>query len=396
MKTSSHRWVISCKFWIIAAIIAFPILISTLVVTNLRWAIGAEKVMLLWFEHVRRGVGGDKQNTLINDSLILVDVHNDKIMQVLKDEDGLDCGNEPVVNHSHLYRLLRELSNANNYRYIMLDVFLDKEVRQSGDSVLYQLIASMPRIVVARTGKEMADSCLNKKAGYAKYGTTLWDTDFIKYSFWIDGKRSMSLMMYEELNHRKIGKHGRFLMENDNIIRTSTILTCDVVEDEKLLDRRFFLDMMVSIPADEPIFNSLEDTRDKYILIGDFTDDRHNTYLGEMSGTMINFNAYKSLQNGHHRISWCILLFLYAIYILLVYITIHHNSFASVVMFIGYPIILIAACLGIYIYTNQVYDVLWTTLIFYLLEKVVYIWNKRQDIIDWIVSHYHIVVNKLN
>lgn len=372
----------------ISAIIAVPILVLTLMTNNLRWTLGAEKAKLMWFEHIRRGWGGAVGDSTLIDSLLLIDVHHDRQFV----EDIVSGGREAVVNHHHLYRLLKELSEADDYKYIMMDVFLDEGISQPSDTSLYHLIASMPRIVIPNAPGIMADSCLLPKVGKAQYGTALWESDFVKYPYWTENETSMPLMMYEEQTDKHVCRNGPFLSESGKLVRSSTILTYEVVEDERLMDNRYYLDMMVSDSTDSPILFEPDMARGKYVLIGDFSTDRHNTFLGDMSGTLINFNAYLSLVRGHHYLPMKLLLGLYLLFVMLVFVTIYYSRFSRMVMWLGYPFVLGAVCLFTYIFSNQVYDVLWATMFFYVLEKLVGIWESRNYIIDKL----RVILIKLN
>ena len=364
----------------ISSIIALPILFGTIFMSNQSWTLGGEKTILMWFEHVSKD-SPERRNEW-KDSLLLIDVHDDKTLVTLYDEDSLKCGTEIAVNHAHLYRMLQDLQKADNYRYIILDVFLDKEIAQSGDSTLYQLIASMSRIVVACGTEPLADSCLYSKAGSVQYSTTLWENDFVKYTYIDNGQRSMPLFMYEELTGKHVVRKGPFLCEDGDLVQRNVILTYNVVWNKRLYDRRLCSDMICDDSSDEPaILPSRSDG--KYVLIGDFKSDIHNTFLGEMPGILINFNAYCSLVKGHHRLSLWYLFNLYVVFVLLVLLTIHRSTLARFVMWFGYPVILGALCLTTYICYHQTYDVLSITLLYYLLEKLVYIWECRESIRWW-------------
>ncbi len=365
----------------LSSIIALPLLFGTIFMSSQSWTLGGEKTLLMWFEHFCND-NQTNQNEW-EDSLLLIDVHDDKTLVTLYDEDSLKYGTEIAVNHAHLYRLLQDLHKADNYRYIVLDVFLDDEISQSDDSALYQLITSMPRIVVARSSQPLADSCLYSKAGTAQYSTTLWENDFVKYTYIINEQRSMPLFMYEELTGRRIEQKGTFLCEEGNLVQRNVILTYNIVWNNRLSDRRLYSDMLCE---EDPDASTIQPSKSdgKYVLIGDFKSDIHNTFLGEMPGAIINFNAYCSLLNGHHRISLWYLFNLYVVFVLLVFLTIHRIKFSRIVMWFGYPAILSALCLMTYIRYHQVYDVLSITLLFYLLEKIVYIWECRESICQWI------------
>ncbi len=44
--------------------------------------------------------------------------------------------------------------------------------------------------------------------------------------------------------------------------------------------------------------------KDKIVIIGDFEEDIHQTYVGEVPGSMLSFLAYKELHKGNHLVGW--------------------------------------------------------------------------------------------
>lgn len=357
----------------LVGVIALIILLLTQASTNLRVLLGTEKTVLTWFEFIRSSWNFNTDNhQLYSDSLLLIDVHNDRQMMPVGDSDIM----EPVVNHDHLYRLLHELNEHGNYRYIMLDVFLDDEICQPRDSALYNQIANMPRIVIPRRRNSQPNNIISSKAGLAQYNTALWESDFVKYPYIIDDKKSMPLLMYEEITGRHIRSWGGMLIDGGPV-RKSAILTYDIKEDKRLMKNLYYLDMMVD--TDDSML-STDDVRGKYVLIGDFKADRHNTFIGEMSGTIINFNAYVSLLHGLHQIFTPMLIYLYIFIYILVWITLHRTPLTRAMIWIGYTILLTAFCLWSYCKYQQVYDLLWTALLFFLLEKLTDCWIDRHQI----------------
>jgi len=54
--------------------------------------------------------------------------------------------------------------------------------------------------------------------------------------------------------------------------------------------------------------------RGKYVLIGDFDEDLHGTYIGDVPGPMLSFISYKFLKDGKHIFSIPLFLLLLLIY----------------------------------------------------------------------------------
>lgn len=392
-KTQRSLW--WCHFWISLPVAALFLMLM-LVVSNWHTPLGTEKATLQWFDWFSHNVFGPKPPSAIADSIMLVDVHYDKRFVVERDAEGFPKGRLPVTDHDKLYRLLSYLEQQ-DYRYILLDIFFDKAISEPQDSSLYSLIVHMPRLGIALPpdSLEIADEQLKTKAGVTAYSTALWENDFVKYRFLFDDSlKSLPLKMYEELNDRTI-EPGRFIATDGNAwARTSTFLTFELINDND--NKRYMhynLGDVVGDSLDGVVYESKLNSENfpvngKYILIGDFKDDRHITFRGSMSGTFINFNAYLTLLRGYHRLSFWLLLILGVAFWALVFLTIHHTSFSRVFMWLGYPFYFTVLCLFSYLLFREVYDVFAATILFYSLETIVQCLENKDKIKEKIKTTY--------
>lgn len=354
-----------------AAIIAALFLLVVYQVTNYRIPISAEKAKLQLFEKIRAICFGIPQME-VADSVVMVDVHYDKQM-VVEREDGMPNGLVPVTSRAKLLKLLTSLNERQDYRYIMLDVFLGKSVAQESDTTLYRLISKMPRIVIAKPlNEELADFCLLAKAGSAQYGTAIWENDFVKYQYQTDSTKSMPLIMYEELTGRTISRHRGHWYTDRGLARNCVILTYEFCNEDMLWDLGTgLLGDTLDNKANTEELENLE-TKDKYILIGDFETDRHQTFLYEMSGTSILFNAYLTLLHRHHLVSFSLIISIFVIFWILAWLTITQNKrFKWISSIVGIPFYLFILSLLIYLITLEAYDVLVATTLFWLLKGTV-------------------------
>lgn len=359
---------------VVAAFIAVLFLVVIYHAANYRIPLSAEKAKLQLFEKIRALCFGEPQMQPA-DSVIMIDVHYDKQM-VLERDEGLPNGMVPVTNRNKLLQLLDFLNEQRDYRYIVLDVFLEKNVHQEEDTALYRLISQMPRIVIASPLQgELADSCLLKKAGTAQYGTAIWENDFVKYSYQTDSTKSIPLKMYEELTGRTISKRWGNWYSDGGLARNSVILTYEVYEEDMAWDLGTgLLGDTLDGKANVPELHNLE-TKGKYILIGDFEGDRHQTLLHDMSGTTIIFNAYLTLLHRHHVISFGLILLIFLVFWLLAWLTITQNKrFEWLSSIIGIPIYLFVLSLLIYLIAHEAYDVLVATTLFWLLKGATWLY----------------------
>lgn len=368
MQKPSNHSIISI---IAAAIIAMLFLIVVYYVANYRIPLSAEKAKLQLFEKIRAICLGEPQLQPA-DSVVMIDVHYDKEMVVERDE-GLANGMFPVTNREKLLKLLSFLNERKDYRYIVLDVFLEKNVAQERDTALYRLINQMPRIVIAKPLQgELADSGLLAKAGTAQYGTAIWENDFVKFSYMTDSTKSMPLMMYEELTGRTITKHWGNWYTDRGLSRKSVILTYEFCDEDMIWDLGTgLLGDTIDGRANAPELHNL-DTKGKYILIGDFEGDRHQTFFYDMSGTTVIYNAFLTLLHQHHIISCGLILAIFVVFWILAWLTITQNQkFEWLCSFFGIPSYLFILSLLIYLIAREAYDVLVATALFWILKGLV-------------------------
>lgn len=393
--------------------IAFLFLFVIYVVMNCRWSVSGEKLALKYVDLAMTKLRGHEKNIDMSDSVLLIDVHYDKQLVMERDMYGQELGMVPVTDREKLYQLLYRLKQEDNYRYIMLDVAFCAEDRQPGDSSLYRLISSMKRITIPMPmGTAIADDVLldSGKVGMAQYGTTIWENDFVKYPYYTKGQESMPLMMYQEQNKgRKIKSLGLFHREGGRLIRNSVIQMLDfrATTIDEVMDGA----LPVNVPYDMGVGilgigpnGSKQDAysdnpgwaKDKYILIGDFEGDTHTTYRGEVPGTVINFNAFLSLLEGQHIVSYTFLLLLLLFFYFQSYMIFTRQNvyivskrylerknaterffgkvllkMARICSILSYPVFSVLLCIFMFYVFNEVFDILLTITLFYALKRVV-------------------------
>lgn len=362
------------KYWGLSILISAIFLVIVLISSSVPIPFTTEKLLLRWFEVLKPQFVQTHQDNL-TDSVILVDTHytQELVMERIytKGNDGkniaLDVGNVPITSREKLNDLLSKLNKKRDYKYIILDVSLDKAVAQPEDSSLYNLIASMPRLFIAMPkDNALASDTLYSKAGQVLYHSTLWENDFIKFPICPNGEKSLPLKLYEDSTHQTVISFGPFYFDK-GLIRNSIFITYDFID----YDFKYSLDN---------IDISNVETSNKYILIGDYVDDVHNTYKGNLPGTIINFNAFLTILNGHHRISLWLVLIMLAFFTYLSHQTIVESRFTWLFMWIGYPIYLSILCFIIYFLFNEIYDVLIATSLFYSLKTIIGYWKYRKII----------------
>lgn len=388
---------------------------------NISTPLGGEKFKLQVFEAVKQWILPTTNNEV--DSVLFIDVHYDKEMVMSHDYsvhnvqsiDGssierqkyLEIGNVPVPSRKKLYALLSYLKTKNDYRYILLDVCLAKAETQPSDSTLHSLIASMDRIVIPLPTKKdgaIADSILlYNKAALAQYTKSFFESDVTKTTYQEDGHKSIALKMYEDLWGHTILEHlGGLYYSDHGLARNSLFQTYHLSPGSSYANKMNLSQVLAENNNDSIAENfNDEEIKDKYILIGDFEQDVHNTFRGEVSGTELMFNSYISLIKGDHRVSFWLFLWLFVVFTILAYLTIEKKQLKDLVFLstsdkksmkyriikvlsklthictiIGFPMFLTFYCLLTYVIWNEVYDILVVVSLFYILSFAVKLKDK--------------------
>ncbi|WP_288279788.1 hypothetical protein [uncultured Prevotella sp.] len=184
---------------------------------TMNWSVtlSSEKANLQLLEYIRQQIFGASISHA-SDSILMVDVHYDKVMvtehKQTADGTQLELGQVPVTDRAKLLRLLKQLQLKKDYRYVILDVRLEESTSLPEDSALWQTISEMPRLVLANpVGTQIASPILNKKSAAAQYQTALWETDFVKYPFYADTIPSIALTMYREITGQDMTSNAKVL-----------------------------------------------------------------------------------------------------------------------------------------------------------------------------------------
>lgn len=373
------------------------------------WAypIGSDLSAGKWIERIKILCNGDCES--VPDSIALVNVTYDKALmeyEALYDARNPNCiFREPVGVNSVTDRakLLAFLEALDTVRYSFLVIDIRFEQGFESDSVserLFNKIASMDRIVIARhKNYSFADSVLYPASALSDYYTTFLETDLVKYPLSSKGA-SIPDVIYSSRCGGNIIRHpgGLWYTDNGRLCYGSIFLTFPVkvtrwqVPVDK--DKTDYTPLYSNLGAD--ILSADIDMKsrfaDRIIVVGDFVEDVHDTYLGLIPGALINLDAYLELAEGRHIINWfdCLLLFL--LYFVISLTIVSRRSFSELIpflkrthstvlqfalSFIGYSLILTLVAVAYYIFTGQIYSTAYPVLFFTCFSTVI----KRKTIV---------------
>ena len=288
-------------------LISVAILIGSYIICNTSIPLPSEMEVLQWHEKLKLYYGASKDS--IPEDVLLVNVSFDKQL-VDYQRHGMPVGQYAITDRQKLFEFLRLAKSADNYRYILLDIIFEKGIASPQDSALFHLISSMDRIVIpAHQDAPLQDNILYAKSALADYTITWLETNFVRFKYIWNGKPTIPLRMYQELDGKNITQHGLLYTSNGWICQNGLTLQLPVRMaddvDEKH-DETFMHYNVLQLGADllamdsiAPIVNEI---KGKIVVIGDFYTDIHDTYAGKMAGSVICLNAYYALKRGDHVI----------------------------------------------------------------------------------------------
>lgn len=303
------------KQLVVSAVVALVLVVADYAIQNVTYPLFDDVNLLTW---VDRLVGSEKDYFDESD-VTYVNISKDKMLVPSVDEWGDTVGSEVISDRGTLLRFL-ELAERSAYQYIFLDVRFEKGLDTPYDSALFAQIGRMRHLTVAThrpaDGYAIADSALLAKASLADYRNALHD-GFSRYEFLQDGRRSVALQMLCEIDHHDVEKRWygyvcddghlcynlRYLPLPSCLNRpTSELLHGNTMGEEvrypylgsQILNPKFFAE-------DEVVDHMLDG---KLVVVGDFDNDVHDTYIGDVPGPVIPLAAYKYLKAGMHRVNW--------------------------------------------------------------------------------------------
>lgn len=278
---------------------------------------------------------------VIPDDVVFINIAYDRVLVPVYDEYGLPKGNIDITNRNYLNRFLSE---AEGYRYILLDVLISKDFQSESDSLFVATIQSKKDISIALSENiELIDSTLLKIAGYTDYSTDILESNFVKYEFSKYNQATMPLKAYRELTgdagFRSFGPfhfHNGRLSWKSLTLRFPTKLWIDSRhnDDNSMLTEKIILNLGSDILDTGLDIKAL--VKDKIVIIGDFTeDDIHDTYIGKVAGPVINLNALEALFRNELEIPWTLVLVLFFTYASMSYIIMRKITFPFVVKIVS-------------------------------------------------------------
>jgi hypothetical protein len=311
------------------------IIIFTYVMGNSGYPLPGETGALKQITDYKKFLGMQIGN--VPDSILFINVCYDKAL-VPYEENEVPVGNTIITDREKLLQFLTKAKEANNYRYIFMDVFFEEGMETEYDSALFNTIISMDRIVIPKhKGVNMCDSILYQKASNADYATTWQALTFSRYQYIHDEDESVALKIYQDRFGSDIKKHwgGLWYTDNGRLCQNSATLLLPIrimgslLDEEGQVRERNYIYLSADLLDLDEVMPVSEQIDDKLIVIGDFKSDVHSTFLGPQPGSSILFNGYIALSQGAHLVNWLYMGILFVIYIIIGLFYLSGHSFSS-------------------------------------------------------------------
>lgn len=250
------------------------------------------------------------------DEGFFINVGYDKVIADISLYNGLFTGSVAITDRQALDDLLRRLQEDDTYKYIFLDVRLEKGINTPQDSQLFHRISQMRDIVIADHHEiELASPVLQEKAALSDYKMATYSTGFSRYQFLQGDRETAPLRIYRDITGNSIRKVG-FLpfyasegkpCQNTLFIRIPVDFSNRRPNREKML----YYDYGAQIVEDFPLKTL---TNGKYVIIGDYVEDKSGTYLGEQPNPYIAYLATLSLLRGYHIYRSLFIIFVFVLF----------------------------------------------------------------------------------
>ena len=184
--------------WIVAFVCSLAICISCYIIDNQPYSILEDSDLYYLLERPFQ----PKIQSCDTD-VCFVNVSHDRQLAYINPDDH-DAGNTDITDRRKLLQFLRKIEDDQvKYKYIMMDIRFDKNLKTEYDDSLFHQIAKMRDIVIAHHHSDsedydLADTILRPKLGMSDYRIIPTAGSFSRYTFLQDNKPSLALKMYDE------------------------------------------------------------------------------------------------------------------------------------------------------------------------------------------------------
>lgn len=235
-------------------------------------------------------------------------------------------GTTSIADRGKLIDLLTLLKKYDNYRFVFLDIDMDRHPYDIYDTALArqnrqlaELAASMRDVYAARgaspdgTPSEMFDTLLEPMSGQVSYSIGLKESGFIAEPLFPNGQPSIPMMLASQHKAMSFTHKGRLLYFCNGKLCRNKVSPRGFFQVESIDRASFHPDRYIDNQylylgrdlVDTATFVDAGDFDGKMIFVGAFdNEDFHVTPVGWYSGTTILASVLVALEQGRHIVRW--------------------------------------------------------------------------------------------
>jgi len=290
-------------------IYSFLLFISTFLWMALPYNSGPDMAIQKWVGAVRMLI--PDRHKPAPDEVILIDVSNSKYLVPLNVDS---TENDVITNRKYLTALFNFLeANNNQVKYVLCDVNFD--IPTPDDSAFFQSVSGLKDKFLS-IDAYANDSLMKNVAGVRSATASVYLQNRTVYKipfFGSYGEPLVPLKMYTDLDKVNVKKNFLFTWFSGKGIAFNSQINDYPVRSSDFTGGGYVkigLGELVSIlKSPHEVFKRY--LQNRYLLIGDFENDRHITYLNIQPGTLILFNAYLHLHLNRQILPIWYLIILY-------------------------------------------------------------------------------------
>lgn len=292
--------------WLISFAHAFLLLGFTAWWMNTGLTYGDEQLLVKWSSILKRVVFQIDKDPPKKD-FIFINLAYEKAL--IPREDGL--GNEVITDRDKLAQFFQIVKkHQKQIKFTFCDVFL--QGRSEYDSLLESSVNGINNIVFPTHFDDQGHIeklDINVPRAIADY--RMASSGFMKFKlFQSDSLATVPLLLYEKLKKTKITHDLTFYLDDGRPSLNSMIIDYQIRAHELFEQGEYpvvTLSELLLLPEEVMVNEFL---KGRFVILGDFNTDVHETIFGSTPGTLILINVYLSLQAGQHLVSVWWMLFL--------------------------------------------------------------------------------------
>ncbi|TVZ13959.1 CHASE2 domain-containing protein [Maribacter sp. MAR_2009_72] len=252
----------------------------------------------------------DEKSEIINtDNFVFIDTNFDNAL-IENNDNGLINGNIVIADRYKLKLLFEKLNSRSEYKYILCDVFFDRE--SNIDSALSLVMSKAERLIIPRkdTLEKTIKSFRDVKSGLVDLKIT--DDKFYKFKLSNKNLKSLPLKMYEEIYSKKNNFNLPLYFTQEGIAFNDFVPYFKIKDKDIKRRGGHYFNLNKILSWNPKSFREI--TKDKIIIIGNYQTDLHNTIHGKIAGSLILLNVFLSLEEGLNVLSYPLIIILFLIF----------------------------------------------------------------------------------